>query len=68
MKEKHIGDGKAVTTSQDASIPNGRTSSDMDIANERGARSNESLLIDTRGFVKNIHKGTVPGYWKNKEG
>ncbi|KAH0918401.1 hypothetical protein HID58_026061 [Brassica napus] len=55
-------------TSQDASIPNGRSWSHMDITNERSAGSNESLLIDTRGFVKNIHKRAVPGYWKNKEG
>ena len=49
-------------TSQDTSIPDGRTMSNLHIANYRCTRCHKCFLVNNGPFVKNIHKGPMPRY------
>ena len=51
-------------TSQDTSIPNRRSSSHLNIPNDRGTWGHKCILINHRCFIKYVHQSSMPRHYR----
>ena len=56
----HLIDPMGYLTSQDTSIPNGRSSSNLNVSNDGGTWRNKYILINNRSLIKYVHQSSMP--------
>jgi len=51
-------------TSENTSVPNGGSWTDVNIAEERGTGGHKRILVDGGTFVEDIHQSSMPRHCK----